>query len=89
MDAIIFVCNNSLNSLYCMNTLEYGSTLKYFYSSCDKEYGDAKFFKPSIIMLFIVFFLRGQIKGFNCSITTILFEVGSIELWLGSYRTLE
>ena len=33
--------------------------------------------------------LRGQIKGFNSSITIILFEVGIvIELWLGSNRTL-
>ena len=34
--------------------------------------------------------LRGQIKGFNRSITTILCQIGIvIELWLGSYRTLE
>ena len=34
--------------------------------------------------------LRGRIKGFNSSITTIMCEDSSyIELWLGSYRTLE
>ena len=34
--------------------------------------------------------LRGRVKGFNRSIITILFEVGTvIELRLGSYRMLE
>ena len=33
--------------------------------------------------------LRGQIKGLNCSITIILFEVGGFRIVIGySYRTL-
>ena len=41
MGTIIVVCNNLQNSLYYWNTLEYERALKYFYSLCDKEYGDA------------------------------------------------
>ena len=36
------------------------------------------------------YILRGRIKGFNSSITTILFEVGSYRTVVGGhYRTLE
>ena len=33
--------------------------------------------------------LRGRIKGFNRSITTIMCEDGSYRTVVGSYRTLE
>ena len=40
--------------------------------------------------IYIYCILRGQIKGFNSSITTILFEVGSYRTVVGySYRILE
>ena len=41
---------------------------------------------PSLKLTYCI--LHGQIKGFNSSITTILFELVVIELRLGSYKTL-
>ena len=39
--------------------------------------------------IYIYCILHGQIKGFNSSVSTILIAVVVIELWSGSYRTVE
>ena len=52
-------------------------------------HGPPKFVYKVTTFIYIYCILRGQIKGFKCSITTILFEVGSYRTVVGySYRTL-